>query len=245
MNSRKQMTTYRSAFIAIIAPAVVAISTTSVSADPAQPIEPVSYHMTLVDASVVTTLDRGIFGPTGDNRGIAVRNNAGQVIETLPDTATLDGQRVPLVSQVSADKRTLTLTPDVSAVDRNSFRPTASPLENQLAMNDLINAVSIGTSLGSLVGTAIGAVIGVGIGFVLAGASCAAISLGCVVAVLPIMALTAGAGGIAGLVLAGGPVAVGAAYQYLTTLSAPEGGSKYADRTRGKVGGAPAADTPN
>ncbi|MEU2257744.1 hypothetical protein [Nocardia xishanensis] len=238
------MTIDRSTFVAAAASAFVAAGMTVASADPAPTAEPVAYRMTLVETSVVTTLDHGTFAWADDAGGIAVRDDAGQVLDTLPSTASLDGQRLPLQQQVSTDGRTLTLTPDLAALDRNALKPVASALENQLAMNDLINAVSIGTSLGSLVGTAIGSVLGLGIGFALASASCVAISLGCVVAVLPTMALTAGVSSLVGLVLGGGPVALGAAYEYFTTLIAPEGESKYADRTRGKVGGAPATDTP-
>ncbi|WP_067840462.1 hypothetical protein [Nocardia lijiangensis] len=234
------MTILRSAFVAAITAATVTAGMTTSAADPARPAEPVTYHIDVVDRSVVTTLDRGIFALAADAATVAVRDAAGELVDTLPLSAILDGQQLPLTQQVSADGRTLTLTPDLSGLDRSTLTPIASPLENQLAMNDLINAVSLSTSLGSLVGTAIGAIAGIGIGFVLAGASCVALSLGCVVAVLPIMALTAGVGGITGLILAGGPVAIGAAFEYLTTLSAPDGASKYGEQTRGKPGGAPA-----
>ncbi|MGW5517537.1 hypothetical protein [Nocardia africana] len=237
------MTKYRSAFIAATASIAVAAGMTIAAADPASSAEPVTYHVTLVGTSVVTSLERGTFTAAAGSDIIAVRDFAGHVLDTLPSTASLDRQRLPLRQQISTDGHTLTLIPDLSGIDRNVLKPTASPLENQLAMNDLVNAVSIGTSLGSLVGTAIGAVLGIGIGFVLAGASCVAISLGCVVAVLPIVALTAGVGSIAGLILGGGPIAAGATFEYLTTLTAPEGGSKYADRTRGKPGGAPETGT--
>ncbi|MQY30946.1 hypothetical protein [Nocardia aurantia] len=222
------MNIYRSALVAAATSAMIAAGSLSAAAAPAA--EPVSYDMTLADGSVVTSLQHGVFGPADATDGVPVRDSAGQVLTTLPTTATLDGQRLPLRPRVSADNRTLTLTPDLSAFDRNAAQPIASPVENQLALNDLINAVNVSTALGSLVGTAVGAVAGLGIGFVVAGASCVVISLGCAVAIMPTMALAAGVGGIAGLILAGGPATIGAAYQYITTLTAPDGTTKYGGR---------------
>ncbi|MTE17555.1 hypothetical protein GLP40_33090 [Nocardia sp. CT2-14] len=157
----------------------------------------------------------------------------GHVLDTLPLAAEVDGRQLPIRPEISGDARTLTLVPDVSGLDRTSVRPVASPLENQLAMNDLINTVSISTSVGSLIGTAIGAVAGVGVGLALAGASCLVISLGCVVAVLPIVTLVGAAGGLTGLVLAGGPSAAVAAYNYVTTLNAAPGTSQYGQYAAG------------
>ncbi|WP_280438460.1 hypothetical protein [Nocardia carnea] len=204
---------------------------------------PVAYQASIAGSSVVTTLEHGRFDLDTAAGSIVLSDNGGQRLESLPLSYSLDGQHLQLHHTISADGRTLTLAPDTTALNRAALRPVASPLENQLAMNDLINAVSIGTSLGTLVGTAIGALAGVGVGLVLSGAACAVLSLACVVAVLPIMSLTAGVGGIAGLVIAGGPVAAAAAFEYVTVLNAPPGTSKYADQTRGKPGGAPAPVT--
>jgi hypothetical protein len=230
----------RSTFTAALAATAVVAGMTTASADP-NPIPPtaVAYQTALVGKSVVTTLDQGTFTVQEAGASVAVRNAAGEVVESFPLVYSLDGQQLPLQQNLSADGRTLTITPDTSRLDRGALRPVASPLENQLAMNDLINAVSIGTSIGTLVGTAIGALAGIGVGIVLSGAACAVLSLVCIVAVLPIMSLTAGVGGIAGLILAGGPTAAVAAFEYVTTLNAPPGTSKYAEQTQGKPGGAP------
>lgn len=215
------------ALTAFSAAASVTISAATAAAAPDTTAAAPSYHASVVGDSVVTTLQDGTFGLAADQRSVAVHDVAGQVLDTLPLTAEVDGRQVPIRPEISADARTLTLIPDISGLDRTSVRPVASPLENQLAMNDLINAVSISTSVGSLIGTAIGAVAGVGIGFALAGASCLVLSIGCVVAVLPIVTLVGAAGGLAGLVLAGGPGAAVAAYNYFTTLNAAPGASQY------------------
>ncbi|WP_228003180.1 hypothetical protein [Nocardia australiensis] len=234
----------RSTFIAALAATGIVSGATTAHADPHQPRTVVSYHAAVVDRSVVTTLDHGTFAVTDTGGSVAVRNAAGELLDTLPLTYTLDGQRLGLRQQISRDGRTLTVMPDTTGLDRTAPRPVASPVENQLAMNDLINAVSISTSLGTLVGTALGALAGIGVGIAISGAACAALSLGCVVAVLPIMSLAAAAGGITGLIIAGGPTSVAAAFDYVTTLNAPPGTSKYAEQTQGKPGGAPLPGTP-
>jgi hypothetical protein len=237
---KKHMNVYRSTFIATVASAaVVAAGATSAAAAPASGVEPVSYRLTLAGGSVVTTLEHGAFDDSDADGGVVVRDAAGRSLDTVPLTAVLDGRRLPLEARLSADRRTLTLTPSPADVDRHGPSPVASPLENQLAMNDLVNAVSVGTSLGSLIGTAVGLVVGAGIGLVVAGATCAVISLACVVAILPTVALTAGLGSIAGLVLGGGPVAAGAVTEYFRTLNAPPGTSKYAEPSHGRPGGPP------
>ncbi|WP_067835210.1 hypothetical protein [Nocardia lijiangensis] len=206
----------------------IALTGATATAAPAD-IPAVSYRAQLAtDQSVVTVLENGTFALSDDGSAVSVFDTAGRALDSLPLRVRIDNQTLPVRHQIASDGRTLTLTPDVAAIRREELKPVASPVENQLAMNDLINAVSIGTSVGSLIGTAVGAVLGVGVGVALAGASCVVLSLGCVVAVLPIVALAGGVGGMAGLVLGGGPTAGIAVYQYLTTLNAPPGTSKYA-----------------
>ncbi|MGW0248594.1 hypothetical protein ACWDYH_18365 [Nocardia goodfellowii] len=233
----------RSTFLAALAAISIMSGTSTAHADSNQPSPAVSYRAAVADRSVVTTLDHGTFALEDGGDSIAVRNIVGAVIDTLPLAYSLDGQQLALHQQISADGHTLTLTPDTTGLDRTALRPVASPIENQLAMNDLINAVSISTSIGTLVGTAVGAIAGIGVGIVLSGAACVVLSLGCVVAVLPIMSLTAGVGGIAGLIIAGGPATAAAAFEYVTTLNAPPGTSKYAQQTKGVPGGAPVPGT--
>ncbi|MEV4155616.1 hypothetical protein AB0J48_21575 [Nocardia salmonicida] len=227
----------RSAVAAALLVSAIALTTApataeplpSASAAPAAPSAgaPVAYRGEVVDGRVLTTLDGGAFTLTADRDVIEVRDSVGQVIDHVPLQVRLDGHPVALEHEISPDGRQLRLSPQTAGIDRTVLTPIASPVENQLAMNDLINAVSIGTSIGSLVGTAIGATVGIGVGFVLAGAACVVISLGCVVTVLPIVGLTGAIGGLAGAVLAGGPTAAVALYEYVTTLNAAPGQSKY------------------
>ncbi|MBF6093329.1 hypothetical protein [Nocardia cyriacigeorgica] len=230
-------TTVAAALAATVALAIPAGPDAAAHAQPG-----VSYHASLAGTSVVTELETGRFTVDDRANAVAIHDDSGARIDAVPLSYTLDGQRLRLSYDISADGRTLTLTPSTSGLDRRALTPVASPLENQLAMNDLINAVSIGTSLGTLVGTAVGALAGVGVGLLVSGASCAVLSLGCVVAVLPIVSLSAGVGGIAGLIIAGGPVAAAAAFDYVSTLHAAPGSTKYAEQTRGKPGGPPAQE---
>ncbi|MFE6857748.1 hypothetical protein [Nocardia sp. NPDC057668] len=223
----------RTTFIVAATALTVAGGVATASAEPAAASDPIGYRVNLETDTVVTVLDRGTFATAADAASITVRDDAGRVRESLPLAVTLDGRRLPLRQEISVDGRTLRLTPDLADLDRTALRPVASPLENQLAMNDLINAVSLGTSIGSLVGTAIGTVAGVGVGIALAGASCLVLSLGCVVTVLPIVSMVAAAGGLAGLILAGGPTAAAAAFGYWSTLRAEPGTSPYAPHVQG------------
>ncbi|MFE3262349.1 hypothetical protein ACFXPS_43970 [Nocardia sp. NPDC059091] len=226
-----------------IRPAIVAASTatallgavTTAVADPPEPA-PVTYQSVLTGDSVVTTLTNGTFALSGDGSSVAVRDASGRSMDSLPTVASLDGRQFTIRQDISTDGRVLTSTPDAEAVARQEIHPIASPLENQLAMNDLINSVSIGTSVGSLVGTAVGAVIGIGVGVAMAGASCAVLSIGCVVTVLPIVSMVGAVGGLAGLVIGGGPTAAAALFEYVTVLRTAPGASKYAPQLQGKPG---------
>ncbi|WP_435590117.1 hypothetical protein [Nocardia sp. bgisy118] len=221
--------------IALLAAATLELATAAVvHAEPDVAAAPVSYRAVVDGGDIVATLDNGNFADSGDGQAVLVRNAADVALDALPLFYSLDGSRYPILRQISADRRSLRLTPDTSHVDVSTLKPVASPVENQLAMNDLINGVSIGTSIGSLVGTAIGATVGIAVGFALAGASCVALSLVCVVAVLPIMALTGGVGGLVGFALGGAPTTAYALYEYVRTLQAPPGQSKYGEYYRGR-----------
>lgn len=227
----------RTGLVAAWAAAGITMTAATANATPEPPVvPPVSYQATISDGAVVVSLEHGTFARAEGAEWVRIRDTAGTVLDTLPLLYAIDDQQLPILEQISDDGRTLRLTPDLTTVNRTTLHPVASPLENQLAMNDLIDSVSIGTSIGSLVGTAIGATLGIGVGFAPAGASCLVLSLGCIVAVLPIVSLTAGVGGIAGLVIAGAPNAVFAIYRYITTLNAAPGQSDYAPDLKGKAG---------
>ncbi|NKY43716.1 hypothetical protein [Nocardia cerradoensis] len=247
------MNVRKTTIAAVMAAAVVATATATAGADAPAPApgsvsapqaQGVHYDARIEDKTVVATLaDGGTFVAAGDS--ISVRDAAGRTLESLPLSFSFDGERRPIRQEISADGSTLRLTPDVAGlVVRPQVKAVATPLENQLAMNDLINAAAFGLTIGSLVGTVIGTVLGAGVGFVLAGASCVVLSLGCVVAVLPIMALVAGVGGIIGLDIGGAGGVIPAALNYVNTLNAPPGQSIYASQIPALAGNAPGAPQP-
>jgi hypothetical protein len=213
----------------LIAAAAVAV-TTVIAAGPANaapiPIPPAHFHAGIDGASVVATTDDGTF--TADNTAAVVdlRDARGAVTDTTPMALALDGHRYPITATISADGRTVRLTPHLPA----AVKPVASPLENQLAMNDLINSASFGMSVGTLLGTVVGAVIGIGAGLAVSAAACLVISIGCVLAVVPIVTLLGATGGLAGLLLGGGGGVVAGMWNYYSTMTAAPGHSKYASQ---------------
>ncbi|GAB3203534.1 hypothetical protein [Nocardia tengchongensis] len=224
--------------VAAIAVAAAAVATPS-QADPA-PAQPDSvaaavaagYRATTDGGSMVATITNGSFTLDGIAHAVTLRDPRGAVKDAVPLAFAVDGQQFPIDAQIAPDGRSVRLTPQLPS-GLPSATAVASPLENQLAMNDLINSVSFGLSAGSLIGTVVGAVIGVGAGLAVAGASCVVLSIGCVLAVVPIVALLGGVGGLAGLVLGGTPGLAAGLWNYYTTMQAAPGHSKYADQLPG------------
>lgn len=215
-----------SAVVLAAAPAAAESVTITNSASASAKSTPV-YRGEIVNGQVAATLEGGTFTVANDRPVVEVRDSAGHVIDIVPLQVSVDGHRVTLAQEISPEGTHLQLIPQIAPFDP-ALTAVASPVENQLAMNDLLNAVSIGTSIGSLVGMAIGGILGVAVGFILAGASCVVLTLGCVVTVLPTIGVAGAIGGLAGAVLAGGPTAAAALYEYVTTLNTAPGQSKYA-----------------
>lgn len=249
---------------AALATALTVAGTGIGQADPAKPAPDqaaVKYQSTLVDKTVVTTIDKGAFeirqnpkakevkgkdsknvktdaAKLQDAEFVAIKNGAGKVVDQLPLTFTLDGMKYPLRSEISTDKRMLKLTP---VADKTKATPVpkapirakaiASEQENQAAQNNFMTQLGMATTVGSLVGTAIGAVLGIGLGVVFAGAMCLVPPfVQCIVTALPIVATAAGVGGIAGLILAGGPTLAAAGWDYFNTMQAAPGTTPYQAR---------------
>ncbi|MBU3063471.1 hypothetical protein KO481_18280 [Nocardia sp. NEAU-G5] len=211
------------ALTAALAACVATATATTAHAAPA-PASPVLHYVIDRNAHTLTgTIDNGRFALV--DRNLVVRDYAGNDIATVPLDLDIGGVIHAVGQQISDGGRSLRITAPVVAL-----KPVASPLEDQLAMNDLINSVNFGMSAGAIAGTAIGALIGTGVGVLVAGATCLVISVACVLAVLPIVALAGGVGGVLGLAAGGAPgVLVGAA-NYVQTMLAPPGQSKYASQ---------------
>ncbi|WP_406235458.1 hypothetical protein [Nocardia sp. NBC_01009] len=137
------------------------------------------------------------------------------------------------------DGHTATLTPHLD-LDHAVYTPVALPFEDtadfrtpyqreQAAWNRMITTIATGTMVGTLAGSIGGAAVGCVLGAVAAGTVAAATIVGLFGAFLPAAAagclggvLAVGAlGAVAGQLLVSAPIAIMAAIQYLTTITAP------------------------
>lgn len=210
----------KAALVTVTAGSLLTASTAAMQpafADPANPA--VGYRSEVSDKQVVTTIDAGTFTPAADGGSIIVSDDAGQIVTQLPLAFALNGIRYDIRHDIAAGGRTLDLAPDLA-----SAQPIASPLENQLAANESLGNFGVALALGPLAGAAAGAIVGA----VLAVATCAVLAVGCLVTGLPIIGVFAGAGGLAGTVLAGLAGGWSSGLDYLNTLTAPPGQSRYA-----------------
>ncbi|WP_454195240.1 hypothetical protein [Nocardia sp. Marseille-Q1738] len=184
-----------------------------------------TYRVDIIGQSVVTTLDGATFALAPDRQSVSILDLDGELLDTLPLAFTIDGERHEIAQQITGAGRVLTLIPDVAS-HRDRAQPVASPLEEQLALNDLSNNLTRGTVVGTVVGLATGAVIGAVIGL----GSCLVVGPGCLAtAPAVIMALAAG-GGLVGTLLGGGIGLADGLWKYLTTRQAAPGTSPYANQ---------------
>lgn len=189
-----------------------------VHASPAPQANPVGFKVVRVDDAVVTTLQNGSFQFDDTTNSIAIKDNSGATLETLPLSYTLNGRRYPLRRQLSGDNRILRLTP-LADQGTTQLTAVASDLENSRAQQNFMTQLSAATTVGSVVGTIIGAILGGAAGVVVALASCVAL-LACILIGAPIFVTLASVGGVAGTVLAGGGALVTAGWDYVQTLQA-------------------------
>ncbi|NMN99114.1 ammonium transporter [Antrihabitans stalactiti] len=191
-------------------------------ADPA--VKDVSYETKLVDKSVVTTLDAGMFSINADGKTFDIKDGAGQVLVTMPLAYTAGPLEFPIAHEVSADNRTLKLTPstDVLSARPALVKPVASVIEDNRARAEFATQLGIATAIGGLIGTGIGAVAGgiLGAAGILGGPAV-------LLTVLTGIASGAAVGGIAGTIVAGGPTLIAAGIDLVSTLIAPPGTTRF------------------
>ncbi|GGK37257.1 hypothetical protein [Nocardia camponoti] len=178
------------------APALLAIAATGIAAAPAfaepapapsvsAPAAPapgvrgvdhgVNYTTALADAgkSVVTTVTGGAFTLDTDKATATLRNADGAVVASVPLTASLGNQQVPIAAAVSADGTQLTLTPTAG---ESKLKDISSQewfmAELQRASTGGITGALIGAFIGVfglIVGIVPGAIVGGVIGLLVAG----------------------------------------------------------------------------
>ncbi|WP_062987954.1 hypothetical protein [Nocardia anaemiae] len=145
----------------------------------------------------------------------------GHVVLTLPLRFRVADTDIPVKPAVEKDGTVLELAPQKPAgLDVSqplAVKPVASMTENYRARDEFATQFGLATAVGGFVGTAIGAVVG----------CVATIAAGC------ILGLTTGAalGGIIGTIAVGGPVLIASGVDYVNTMLAPDGTTRFADKT--------------
>lgn len=100
------MSIRRAALTTALLAASVVTGTATATAAPEPAAEPVSFRANLIGDTVVTTLDHASFALAADTRSVTISDTAGRPLQVVPLSFTLDGQRLPLRQQISADGRT-------------------------------------------------------------------------------------------------------------------------------------------
>ncbi|MFE3060775.1 hypothetical protein [Nocardia sp. NPDC059239] len=208
---------------AVASLAVVTVSVAAVPAAAGTGPDP-QWRASVTPESVISTIEVGGFVLSSDQRSVTVQDGTGRQLADLPLTFELDGREYALGQQISADGHRLTLTPDPAV--RAAAQPVASPLENQLALGELAGKMPTATLAGTVGGTVIGLLVGAVIGF----GSCLVVGPVCLATAPAALAAFAGAGGLAGTLLAGGGTLAGGLWKYLSTLQAAPGESAYAEQ---------------
>ncbi|AFT98726.1 hypothetical protein [Nocardia brasiliensis] len=195
--------------------AAVAVGAGTSYAAPAAPAaNDIGYASNLVGDKIITTLTGGSFEVAGD--AVAVKDEAGNTVVTMPLAFRQDGLEYPLPHAVSDAGRTLELTVVKDAAKARPVPATeiASPYENQRAQDAFLSQFGIATAVGGFIGTAIGALVGL---------------TGILGGPTVIASVLAGAaiGGIIGTIVAGGPTLIVAGIDLIGTLTAPPGTTKW------------------
>lgn len=103
--------------------------------------------------ALVTTLEAGSFRLAADGAAVTVADAAGRALTTLPLGVAAGGTTAPLAAAISADGRTLTLTPEAaSPAGRHLAELVADPGTEARKMHN--------AGIGALIGGGIGAVLG-------------------------------------------------------------------------------------
>ncbi|MFD4458111.1 hypothetical protein [Nocardia sp. NPDC058480] len=207
---------------------------TSVAAPAEQEAAPINYSAEVVDESkAVITTDAGSL--VVEDGAFKIKAANGTTVAGTPLTFRLDEYELPIAAEISGN--TATLTPQLDPA-KAVYKPVALPYENQApwkteyereqaAWSRLTSTISLGAAIGTLTGglggAAIGCVAGAAGGLVAGGVLGALVGAvpggigGCLVGATTIGAL----GVILGQIFVTAPVAIGAAIQYFTTISAP------------------------
>lgn len=206
-----------------IAVASLAVWSGTAYADPAAPTtdekgtenSEINWASRVEAGGVVTTVDAGLFRASDDDKSVVLEDNEGNEVLSLPLSFNLNGVEFPYGVEYTNEGRTVKLIPNLAAPI--GIEPTAleqnvaSPDENLKAQNNFASQLGLATAVGGLAGTIVGAVVG---GLLVPG-----------IGLVP----GAGAGGVIGTVIVGGPTLVIAGVDFVNTLLAPPGTTQWAN----------------
>lgn len=211
------MRLFKSVALAALVVGALGVASGTSYADPVAPgPDVINYETTLVDRTIVTTIDAGAFQIRADGRTVDILDSAGNVAVNMPLSFSVAGLSFPYLHEVSNGGKTLSLTPDVQPADaRLIAQPVASLLENQRAQDSFATQFGIASAIGGFTGTIIGLIVGCLLG------------VGALPAILATCAGGAAVGGIIGTFIAGGPTLVIAGVDLINTLMAPPGTTKW------------------
>lgn len=151
---------------------------------------------------------------------VDLADTEGHVVLTLPLRFQVADTEIPVEPVLEKDSTVLELVPHKPAgldISQSlAVKPVASMTEDQRARNEFATQFGLATAIGGFIGTAIGAAVG----------CVATIVAGC------IGGFTVGAtlGGIIGTIAVGGPVLIASGVDYVNTMLAPDGTTRFADR---------------
>ena len=159
-NQGTEVKLIRTATVAVALTAAVATGAGHAVADPSS--DAVNYQTSVnPDGTVKTILDAGLFRVDADNETVAIIDQSGATLASVPLEYTINGTVYSIAPLIGAEGRELTLTPQTVPV-----ADTAGPRTKQQAFDNMVNQLAIGWNNGGGVGTAIGAGLGFAIGCV-------------------------------------------------------------------------------
>ncbi|WP_433685590.1 hypothetical protein [Nocardia sp. CA-119907] len=212
----------------------VGIASGSASARPA-PDGTVDFTAYATDAQSIITTDAGSM--VVEDGVFKVKAVDGTVLTGMPLKFRVDDFEFPIVAEIAG--RTARLTPQLEMAHA-VYKPAALPFEDkapwkneydreQAAWSRMTSTITTGAIVGTLVGGIGGAAVGCVLGGVagatvasaaivgLFGAFIPAAAVGCLGGIVAVGAL----GTVVGQLLVTAPITIGAAVQYLTTISQP------------------------
>ncbi|MFI6369044.1 hypothetical protein ACIBG0_40780 [Nocardia sp. NPDC050630] len=222
--------------VAVAAGLIAAIGIVSSSAG-AQPEteEAVGFTAHATDTQSAVTADVGSM--VVESGVFKIKAVNGTVLTGMPLKFRVDDFEFPIAADIAG--RTVTLTPQFDLAHA-TYKPVALPFEEkapwkneydreQAAWSRMTSTITMGATLGTLVGGLGGGAVGCVLGGIagatvaaaaivgLFGAFIPAAAIGCLGGIIAVGAL----GTVAGQLLITGPVAIGAAIQYFSTVNQP------------------------